>query len=146
MNNEELHAILYVSSATQAFGDPELSSLYAVASKRNLDQGVTGVLLFSNGNFIQYLEGPKGALSQIYGSIKEDTRHTGLIEIMNEPIDEREFPQWSLASKTEFFQTLSNPEQYSNLLQPYGENIVMKHSVVRDVLHSFWNQARISKR
>jgi hypothetical protein len=142
MNNDQLHAILYVSSAIKQIGDDELSRLYATASKRNLELGITGVLLYSKGNFIQYVEGPNEALIQLYRQIKEDKRHTGLIEIMNEPIEAREFPQWSLASKTEFFQTFSNPEQYADLFQPDVEGVEMQHSVVRSVLHSFWNQSR----
>lgn len=141
MSEDQLYAILYVSSSTRKMSDGELSSLYVTASRKNLESGVTGVLLHSNGNFIQYIEGPQKGLLDIYHRIKQDNRHTGLIEIMNEPIAAREFPQWSLASKTEFFQTFSDPEHYSNLLQPDSDGLGLQNSVVRSVLHSFWNQS-----
>jgi hypothetical protein len=138
-----LRCILYVSSATQKnMSDDELEHLYRVAHRRNQECGITGVLLYSNGNFIQYIEGPSENLHKVYISIKRDKRHTGLIEIMNEPINDREFPDWSLASRKEFFQTFSNPKQYAELLIDDESARPTKRSAVCDMLHSFWNQTR----
>jgi hypothetical protein len=50
-------ALVYVSSATKPFSPDELSELLAQARVDNAALGITGMLLYSNGNFMQVLEG-----------------------------------------------------------------------------------------
>jgi len=78
----DLISLIYVSTATHLLSAAELDRLMARAPHRNERAGVTGVLLYNDGHFMQYLEGPAEGLSKIYKIIKADRLHRGLIELL----------------------------------------------------------------
>jgi hypothetical protein len=67
------------------------------ARSLNAAAGVTGMLVFSNGNFMQVLEGPPQGVHQTLTRIRRDTRHTGLSVLRAVETQTRHFPQWSMA-------------------------------------------------
>jgi hypothetical protein len=93
----DLHAIVYVSTAARPVSLVELMRLLDGARRRNADEGITGVLLYSDTSFMQYLEGPAAGLSRVYDIIKHHPLHHGLIDLVREPIQEREFADWAMA-------------------------------------------------
>lgn len=95
-NMSDLLAIAYVSSATHLMTVPQLESLLVEARNLNRESSVSGVLLYNDGNFIQYFEGSKGAMISTYERIRSSRRHKGIIELMNEGIAERSFPDWQM--------------------------------------------------
>lgn len=70
--------IIYVSTATSAFSDDELSSLLEGARVRNLGSNVTGMLVFSGGDFLQVLEGEPSQVIATYDRIAQDQRHADI--------------------------------------------------------------------
>jgi len=64
---------------------------------RNTKTGVTGLLLYHDGNFMQLLEGDTSQVMATFDRIKKDPRHTGCITLVNEPVSERLFSDWSMA-------------------------------------------------
>lgn len=103
---EPLQTIVYASSATRPFTEAQLESLVIDARDFNLDCGVTGVLLYSDGNFMQCIEGPVESMRITYERIRVSRRHGGIIELLNCPVDARVFPDWQMAyaqpTKSEF--------------------------------------------
>lgn len=99
--SNSLYHISYFSRSTLTGTDEEIKSgiddILRVAQQRNQAAGVTGALLYSGGYFIQVLEGAEDAVEEIFESIQCDTRHRDVAVINNEYIDERNFPQWSMA-------------------------------------------------
>jgi len=75
---------------------PQLESLLVEARDLNLESGVTGVLLYSDGTFMQYFEGSVESVRITYDRIRDSRRHKDIIEILNEPIAERNFPDWQM--------------------------------------------------
>lgn len=67
------------------------------ARRRNVEEGITGVLLYAEGYFLQYLEGPRVGLQRVYAFIKAHPLHYGIIDLLREPIQTREFAEWSMA-------------------------------------------------
>ena len=59
--------------------------------------GITGMLLYKGGNLMQVLEGDEATVRALYARIEADTRHKGLIVLMEGRRDSREFPDWSMA-------------------------------------------------
>ena len=57
-----LRSIIYVSSATELFTSETLRDLLAVSRRNNAARGISGILLYWDGNFLQYLEGPREQL------------------------------------------------------------------------------------
>lgn len=88
--------LTYKSIATARPSAQDLDMLAAQARGRNRRLGVTGMLLFEEGCFLQTLEGPPASLGAIWSSIKRDPRHNH-IEVLSEHIaTARVFSDWGL--------------------------------------------------
>lgn len=74
-----------------------VNSMLEVARSRNAAEGVTGALMFNEGRFTQILEGSKTAVSEIFESIKKDSRHTEVSVIATQTIENRRFETWAMA-------------------------------------------------
>ena len=92
----ELEAVVYVSTAKTLLNDQELVALLTSARKSNDELGVTGVLLYHDGSFLQYFEGPHASVDQVYNKVRHSSMHHGLLELMREPIATRRFGSWSM--------------------------------------------------
>lgn len=91
--------LIYVSSATSLFTAEDLKNLLLKSRENNHKAGITGLLLFSEGNFIQVIEGNAEAIDRLYAKIKSDVRHDGFL-ILNEGVtSERNFPEWTMGFK-----------------------------------------------
>ncbi|WP_413666535.1 BLUF domain-containing protein [Mucilaginibacter sp. Mucisp86] len=71
--------LVYVSTAKKLMSDDELLDLLQTARIKNAKYNVTGMLLYSEGTFIQALEGEKEDLYTIYKAIELDFRHRNII-------------------------------------------------------------------
>lgn len=88
--------LTYKSVATSAPNESDLEILVAKARARNRQLGITGLLMFEDGCFLQSLEGPPGALNKVWASIRRDGRHDH-IEVLSEHIaTARLFSSWDL--------------------------------------------------
>lgn len=88
--------IVYTSVQAVPFGPEDLESLLARASVLNESVGVTGILLVSQREFLQCIEGPAEAVRQVYRRIQADPRHTDLQILSSGPIRRRQFDRWSM--------------------------------------------------
>ena len=95
-----LSHLVYVSTRTPKCTDAEILKILASCKKNNSDIGITGVLLYSQTNFVQYIEGEYKTLFALYDKIKTDNRHKNAVLISGAPISERSFPSWQMGSKT----------------------------------------------
>ena len=92
--------LIYLSSATRLFSDNDLSEILAISRLNNTIRGITGLLLYHDGNILQVLEGEKEAVMNLYFHIEEDNRHRGIIKMVSGTSEERSFPEWSMGFKT----------------------------------------------
>ena len=93
-----IHTI-YVSTATQEYGTPELKDILDISAERNEPVGITGMLLYAEGCFIQVLEGEAESVDATYARIERDQRHFNLILLERKEITARSFAQWSMGFK-----------------------------------------------
>jgi hypothetical protein len=91
-----MFSLSYVSSANRTYSREELGCLASVCVANNARDDVTGVLLYKGGNFMQLLEGPEAAVRRLYSIIGCDTRHRGLITLLQGAIEKRHFPGWAM--------------------------------------------------
>lgn len=105
-----MQQLIYKSKATVPFDEEALSELLLQSRSWNHQEGITGVLLYSNERFVQVLEGSVAALSDLYGRLLRDPRHETVIRLVYRPIVARRFAQWSMAFHT------ANPEQMEQVL------------------------------
>lgn len=99
MGQKSLHKLIYVSSASEPFTPDQLDSLMRKSRFKNAHFGVTGCLIYHQGNILQYLEGSKVSIDFIYGSIALDSRHTGIQRLCYGPVEQRSFCDWTMALK-----------------------------------------------
>ncbi|MGJ0516461.1 MAG: phosphate-starvation-inducible PsiE family protein [Methylomicrobium sp.] len=89
----------YISTATRPMTTDDLTDILRVARARNADKGITGMLLYSNGTFVQVLEGEEDDLNALLEVIKHDSRHTALHVLEKKQIARREYPDWTMGFK-----------------------------------------------
>lgn len=75
----------------------DIEVILSQARRRNAETGITGILFYLDGNFLQLLEGQDPALTETYQRIKEDSRHRNLIQLLNGTITERALADHSMA-------------------------------------------------
>ena len=138
----DLYGLVYVSTATPRADIAEIEGLLDRAQVSNSRAGLTGVLLYDGGNFMQYVEGPAEALARVYASIRGSSLHTGVIEILREPMRAREFPEWSMAFRSVAAFGLSHPAPRDELLVHSGDAKAAKMSPARTILSKFWSRSR----
>ena len=86
--------LTYASRANDGMTGDALNALCKAARAKNLDLGVTGVLVYSDGIFLQVLEGSRDAVNALYARLLRDSRHRELVLLSYEEICERRFAGW----------------------------------------------------
>jgi len=89
-------SLTYFSTGARLFSSKELVLLLEQSRAANARFGITGILLYKLGSFIQAIEGPVEAMDQLYINICGDPRHRGIIKVLDDTIQEREFSAWSM--------------------------------------------------
>ena len=87
--------LLYASRAVDASA-AAIESIFKSARQHNHDQGVTGILVYGDGVFLQAIEGGRQAISDLYGTIQRDARHRDVVLLDYEEITQRRFGGWSM--------------------------------------------------
>ena len=77
---DQLWAISYASVAARPLSPSELDALLQDAQGFNQGAGVSGVLCYDNGVFIQYFEGPEAGVRRVYERIRAAAIHRQLAD------------------------------------------------------------------
>lgn len=94
-----LETIVYISAAAPDFREEDLDSLLATARRNNGASGITGMLLYAEGAFIQVLEGETEALDTTMERIRLNPLHRHIMEIHRAEISERSFSGWAMGCR-----------------------------------------------
>lgn len=87
--------LLYASRAVDA--RPEaIEAILAQSREYNPTCGITGILCYGGGIFLQAIEGGRMAVSALYGHIQRDVRHKDVVLLHYEEISERRFGGWTM--------------------------------------------------
>ncbi len=88
--------LLYASRGNIA-SDPEaLQDIVRQSRANNPALGITGLLCCSGGIFMQVLEGSRDAVNRMYCRIVADPRHSDVVLLSYEEIEERRFAGWAM--------------------------------------------------
>lgn len=90
--------IVYSSHVTEQLevAHRGIEHLLAASRARNLQLGISGLLLYRDGIFIQVLEGETADVQLVYRLIYQDPRHHSVVKLLEERISARRFPGWSM--------------------------------------------------
>lgn len=93
---EALLHLAYVSTQARLLSGAELLALLEKARSNNRRLGVTGLLLHKEDAFFQVLEGPEAAVRSTFRTIMADERHKNIELMLEEPLNDRQFPDWQM--------------------------------------------------
>ncbi|WP_280153096.1 BLUF domain-containing protein [Piscinibacter sp. XHJ-5] len=88
--------LIYASRAAQAVNHDTLVAVMKAARAHNASAGITGVLIFTDGVFLQLLEGGRNAVSALYNKITRDARHHDVVLLSYDEVPERRFSGWAM--------------------------------------------------
>ncbi|OUJ67764.1 BLUF domain-containing protein [Hymenobacter crusticola] len=127
--DERVKHVLYRSRATQAFDEEELSELLAEARAWNEKHGITGLLCYSDRQFVQLLEGKAHPIDLLYARIQRDPRHRQVTTLSTAHDAHRFFADWQMGFVTvdegEFhwvLTSLDHPSPNASLIEQYVQD------------------------
>ena len=89
--------LIYSSEAAPGLAATQLEEMLAESRIRNQAHGITGVLVFVEGAFLQILEGEKDDVLDLMARIERDPRHHDIKVFYEQEVGERAFGSWSMA-------------------------------------------------
>lgn len=88
--------VVYESEATTALSSGDVFRIVETSSKNNLENDLTGFLIYKDARFFQVLEGPQDAVDALLARLRKDPRHTNIEVLISAPISRRSFPNWRM--------------------------------------------------
>src|SRR5690606_40352089 len=93
-----LYQLVYKSVRNSNCDENEIQKILDSCKRNNPSKDITGVLLHTENNFIQYIEGRKEIID-LYDLIKEDKRHSRVVLLSYGMLKECVFPSWHMGYK-----------------------------------------------
>ncbi|MCD2513047.1 BLUF domain-containing protein [Comamonas endophytica] len=87
--------LIYASRAADA-SPAAIEAILTQAREHNPGSGITGVLCYGGGVFLQAIEGGRSQVSALFGHIQRDARHQDVELLHYEEIAERRFGGWTM--------------------------------------------------
>jgi len=92
-----LNRLLYVSRAVNGSASAQdISAIVEVSRKNNAQQGITGILCYGAGIYLQAIEGGRDVVNRLYAKLLHDPRHEDIVLLHYEEINERRFSHWHM--------------------------------------------------
>ncbi|WP_397446260.1 BLUF domain-containing protein [Polaribacter sp. R77954] len=129
--------IVYYSISETEMNNVSISEILEPSRINNAKKGITGCLLYHNRVFLQLLEGEKETITDLYKIIQKDVRHSNVTLIIEESIDKRMYPGWSMAFH-EFKNNSSNLDKFAQSIDFFSKNIPKKS----EAIDLFWRMAK----
>lgn len=92
-----LFNLVYCSRAAPGIDAAAVDRIIATSQRNNARAHITGMLVFGEGIFFQWLEGSRDAITRLMGVLRSDPRHQQIVLLSEvEESRERLFPQWDM--------------------------------------------------
>ena len=88
--------LLYVSRLADPSKPEVIDSILSESRAHNPALGITGILCYGAGIFLQAIEGGRSQVSDLYNHICKDKRHKDVVLLHYEEISERRFAGWTM--------------------------------------------------
>ncbi|MBP2833668.1 BLUF domain-containing protein [Aquimarina sp. U1-2] len=122
------YIISYVSTVHPDVSSTDISQLMDYVRTYNNTIGLTGILMYSEGNFFQVLEGEEKLVKMMFERIKQDSKHYNIIKMLDSQMNTNSFSEYHSSftviaddySKNELLEFLkkekdNNPEHYKSI-------------------------------
>jgi hypothetical protein len=135
-----MFCLVYRSVASPSFGQSDIQPMLEKARTKNAKLGITGCLLYYEGEFIQYLEGKQIDVIALFDDIKKDIRHSNIELLSTAEREGREFDQWDMIYE-DFFGGNDQIAYLKLLISSYFENET-EASAMHPATIPFWSTVR----
>ncbi len=128
--------LIYVSTMTEACDTDALQSILAESRRKNNVAGITGALCYDPRFFLQWLEGPRETVNELYTTIARDPRHKDVVLLEYDDVAERVFGEWSMAFISTSMLDKATLDKYSFSVKfsPYNLGAEMARAFMLDIL------------
>lgn len=89
--------LVYISQAAEDISYTDILDILEVSRRNNTADGVTGLLIFRDGFFLQLLEGTENNVKKVLSKILMDDRNFSVRVLTETQSDDRLFKEWSMA-------------------------------------------------
>ncbi len=86
--------LIYKSTPQNEMSAAEISGILSVARRKNAKDGITGILIYHNGQFLQVLEGEADKVDACMERVSHDKRHADISVLNRAPAKTRAFSKW----------------------------------------------------
>ena len=90
-----MHRLIYCSKAA-GLSQADVEAILSASALNNSRVGVTGMLLFNAGYFLQMLEGDRGEVTRTFCRIAQDHRHQDIELLSATAAPARLFSEWDM--------------------------------------------------
>ena len=130
-----LKTICYKSKSNPGNTIIDIESLFYQTRQHNNTQEVKGILIYRDATFFQILEGESTIVNTLYQSIKRDSRHGNIKELLNTEIDNYSFADFGLGYATiSSLDALYGFQEYLNK-NDGSDNFKIIENLVQDLLN-----------
>jgi hypothetical protein len=141
----QLIYILYTSKKADHFAVDDLIQVLNTSRIKNKRNGITGVLIYNKGYFLQILEGDMTVVNTLfYEHILKDKRHEKVAILSQGPIEQRDFTNWDMGfygtSQNEDYDLLGNTNLSTH---PAGAVIQKRLNEVRGIIDGFFEKESV---
>lgn len=128
--------LLYVSRAADPKEHEETDSILDSSRQHNIANGITGILCYGGGIYLQAIEGGRKQVNELYGHIISDARHKDVVLLHYEEITERRFGGWTMGKVNLSKLNTSIVLKYSEMpeLDPYSVSGVVSLALLEELM------------
>ena len=118
--SQVLWNLVYTSSSINWLSENELVDLLEVSRTNNRANNITGMLLYCDKLFIQALEGPREDVHATFAKISKDPRHRSIHTLIDQPIEQRNFPEWTMGFHSIKMEKLQQIPDFETVIDQEG--------------------------
>jgi hypothetical protein len=108
--------VVCTSAAVHLLTKAELQAMLQETRETCARRGITGMLLYKDGTFLQVLEGEQEAVLNVVSMIRQDPRHKRPYVLLSETSEQRLFSNWSMAFRDVSGDSLMSTPGFSDFL------------------------------
>lgn len=128
--------LVYYSKAAEDLSYTDLREILEASRRKNAALGITGLLIFRDGFFLQLLEGAEKDVRSILNSIRDDDRNYSVRVMIETDSAERLFEGWSMAFYDGDISTNST-QHLVELFEAVLDGGVSKKNLIMPILRKF---------
>ncbi len=143
------YRILYTSKASDKLKSSDIVDIIATAQAHNKTIGVTGMLMFIEDGFLQYLEGQEDDVMTLYNKISKDDRHQDCKIILQGRTGhhKRHFESWNMGLKILTKQDIEDVRALNNNANfDLFEELNSHPDIAKQLMKYFYNHGEIDFR